>query len=63
MCPAPARSHPLTATEVARKFNCSTRHIWRLLDAGRFPVPIRLGSKLRRWPREAIERWPAGQNR
>ena len=64
MYPAPADSDRLlTVSEIARQLNCSTRHIWRLLDTGQFPLPIRLGSKLRRWPREAIERRPAGQNR
>ncbi len=35
---------------------CSTRHIYRLSDAGRMPRPIRLGS-LVRWRRAELEVW------
>jgi excisionase family DNA binding protein len=62
MYPAPADSL-LTVSEVARKFNCSTRHIWRLVDAKQFPAPIRLGSKLRRWSRASIEQYLAEKGR
>ena len=35
---------------------CSTRHIYRLSDAGQMPRPIRLGS-LVRWRRAELEAW------
>jgi excisionase family DNA binding protein len=44
--------------EVARMCSCSTRHIWRLADAGKMPAPIRLGA-LVRWNRQVIEQWIA----
>jgi excisionase family DNA binding protein len=38
---------------------CSTRHIYRLSDAGRMPRPIRLGS-LVRWRRAEVMSWIEG---
>ena len=38
--------------------NCSTRHVYRLADAGRMPRPIKLGS-LVRWRRHELESWIA----
>ncbi len=35
---------------------CSTRHVYRLADAGRMPRPIRLGS-LVRWSRAELMTW------
>ncbi len=35
---------------------CSTRHVYRLADAGRMPRPIRLGT-LVRWRRTELEAW------
>jgi prophage regulatory protein len=34
----------------------STRHIRRLVDAGKAPQPVRLGGCVR-WPRPVIEAW------
>lgn len=36
----------------------STRHIRRLVDAGKCPQPVRLGGCVR-WPRPAVETWIA----
>ena len=41
---------------VATLLSCSVRHVTRLADAGRMPVPIKLGS-LRRWQRAVIDQW------
>lgn len=49
----------LTVQEVARRLACSTRHVWRLVDAGQFPSPISLGTRLKRWPRAQVDRWLA----
>ncbi|MGB2985218.1 MAG: helix-turn-helix domain-containing protein [Phycisphaerae bacterium] len=38
---------------------CSTRHIYRLADAGRMPRPVRLGS-LVRWRRAEVMGWIDG---
>lgn len=37
---------------------CSTRHVYRLADAGKMPPPVRLGS-LVRWSRLSIDEWLA----
>ena len=44
---------------VALILNCSSRHVYRLTDAGRMPAPVRLGS-LVRWRRADVEAWIAG---
>lgn len=41
---------------VAAMLGCSTRHIYRLSDAGRMPRPVKLGA-LVRWSRAAVEQW------
>ena len=43
---------------VAGKCACSTRHVYRLADAGRMPAPLRLGN-LVRWDLNEIDRWIA----
>ena len=48
----------LTVTGVATLLACSPRTIYRLIDNGRMPPPVRLGS-LVRWSREAIDGWIA----
>ncbi len=46
----------LDVQAVAKLLSCSTRHVYRLSDAGRMPRPVRLGA-LVRWSRADIERW------
>jgi predicted DNA-binding transcriptional regulator AlpA len=41
---------------VAAKLDCSTRHVYRLADAGRMPPPLRLGA-LVRWDLDQIDTW------
>ncbi|MCE5276976.1 MAG: helix-turn-helix domain-containing protein [Planctomycetaceae bacterium] len=48
------------AEVVASMLDCSPRHIRRLVDAGAFPRPVKLGTKLVRWPRRQIEDFIAG---
>jgi prophage regulatory protein len=36
----------------------STRHVRRLVDAGKAPQPVRLGGCVR-WPRHVVEAWLA----
>lgn len=47
--------HPMfmNVETVARELCCSPRHVWRLVDTGVLPQPIRLG-RLRRWRRDTI---------
>jgi excisionase family DNA binding protein len=44
---------------VAALLACSTRHVYRLADAGRMPLPLKIGA-LVRWRRTEIETWIAG---
>jgi excisionase family DNA binding protein len=47
-----------TVEDLAELLQCSTRHVWRQLDAGKLPAAIRVG-RLVRWPRKLIEDWIA----
>ena len=49
----------LDVRAVAALFSCSTRHVYRLADAGRMPAPVHLGG-LVRWCREKLEQWIDG---
>ena len=48
----------LTIRDIARILNCSGRSIYRLVDAGRIPPPVKLGG-MNRWPQQAFEAWIA----
>jgi excisionase family DNA binding protein len=48
----------LDVEHVAELFDVSTRHIRRLVDAGKFPQPVRLGGCVR-WPRHVVDAWLA----
>ena len=45
----------LTVNEVAHMLTISKREVWRRADSGELPLPIRLGPRTRRWPRDEIE--------
>jgi excisionase family DNA binding protein len=44
---------------VARMLACSKRHVFRMVDDGLIPKPVKLGS-LYRWPVAVIDAWVAG---
>ena len=46
----------LDVRAVAELLSCSSRHVYRLSDAGLMPRPLRLGS-LVRWRRELLDEW------
>lgn len=46
----------LDVEEVSSLLHCSTRHVYRLVDDGKMPKPVKLGS-LVRWNRVAIDNW------
>ena len=46
----------LDKKEVSALFGCSVRHIYRLVETGQMPAPVRLGS-LPRWSKKALVRW------
>ncbi len=53
----------LDVNQVAALLTCSARHVWRMADGGRFPRPIGIGMKLKRWPRSTVEQWLAEQTK
>ena len=46
----------LDINQVASILNCSSRHVQRMVDAGRMPKPLRLGY-LVRWDKSTIKEW------
>lgn len=48
----------LDVDSFAELLGVSTRHIRRLVDAGKCPQPVRLG-RVCRWPRPTVESWIA----
>jgi excisionase family DNA binding protein len=48
----------LDVQAVAAMLACSTRHVYRLNDAGRMPASLKVGA-LVRWSRKSIEDWIA----
>lgn len=58
MAPADASERDYTVPGLADRLQCSTRHLWRLIDAGRVPGVLRLG-RLVRLHRPTIDAWLA----
>ena len=48
----------LNVGDVATLLRCSRRHVYRLVDAGRMPAPVKIGALIR-WSRASIEEWIA----
>ena len=57
--PAEPSAALLDVRAVAKMLGCSSRHIYRLSDAGRMPPPVKLGA-LVRWNRDTVATWIAG---
>lgn len=53
---ANSHSQLLDVEAVAEMLDVSTRHVYRLADAGRMPRPLKLGGA-NRWDRNAIAAW------
>lgn len=49
----------LDVQQVAALLRCSTRHVYRLADAGRMPRPLKLGA-LVRWNLATVLDWISG---
>jgi excisionase family DNA binding protein len=47
----------LTSQQVADRLAVSVRTLWRLVQRGRFPQPIRYNRKLVRWKSGDIDRY------
>jgi excisionase family DNA binding protein len=58
MAPEPSAAPLLDVRAVAALLDCSTRHVYRLADAGRMPAPLRLGALIR-WRRQDLDAWLA----
>ena len=52
----PSTTKLVDVNAVAEMLGCSTRHVYRLSDAGKMPAPIKLGS-LVRWNSRRVEQW------
>ena len=48
----------LDVRAVAALLDCSSRHIYRMSDAGKMPLPLKLGALIR-WRREDLDAWLA----
>lgn len=48
----------LDVKTVAKLLNCSSRHVYRLVDSGKMPPPLRLNS-LVRFNRQTLVEWIA----
>lgn len=55
----PADIELLSVKQLAKLFDCSERHIFRLVEASKLPRPVKL-SNLCRWPRRTILAWIEG---
>ncbi len=51
----------LKAQQVAQRLSISVRTLWRLVDRGKFPRPIRYTRKLVRWKTSDLTDWLARQ--
>ena len=53
----------LTRTEVEARCRIGRSTIYRLMRAGQFPTPIRIGPRAVRWPTSEIDTWLAERPR
>ncbi len=56
LTPAEPSAKLLDVQAVSEILGCSTRHVYRLSDAGKMPPHIKLGS-LVRWNSKRVEEW------
>lgn len=52
----PNHDELLNVKAVAARLDCSPRHVYRLVDAGKMPAPVRLGV-LVRWRKAELDEW------
>nr|WP_240906426.1 AlpA family phage regulatory protein [Komagataeibacter xylinus] len=53
----PALAQLLTAREVADRLRITTRTLYRKLERGGFPKPVRLGPQCVRWDEGDVRAW------
>lgn len=47
----------LTRTEVERRVGLKRSALYRMMRAGQFPLPLKIGARAVRWPSSEIEAW------
>ena len=55
--PAPEAPLLIDAGRVALLLGVSTRTVWRMVERGQFPQPVRLNRKFARWKRSDVLAW------
>ena len=53
----------LNRAEVERRVGLRRSALYRLMRAGQFPEPLRIGPRAVRWPSSEIEEWLASRPR
>ena len=53
----------LNRAEVERRVGLKRSALYRLMRAGQFPVPLKIGPRAVRWPTSEIEEWLASRPR
>ena len=53
----------LNRAEVERRVGLKRSALYRLMRAGQFPVPLKIGPRAVRWPSSEIEEWLASRPR
>ena len=49
--------HLLTRTEVQARIRLGRSALYRMLRAGQFPLPLRIGPRAVRWKASEVEHW------
>ena len=53
----PRKDRLVGSGTVAERLAVSVRTLWRMVQQGRFPAPIRYNRKLVRWPEAVVDAW------
>ena len=51
--------HYLSDKEVAARYSISRATVWRWVNEGHFPKPIKLGANVTRWKESDLSQWEA----
>lgn len=57
----PNRTVLIRQVDVLRRTALSRGTLYELINAGRFPKPLKLGLRLNGWPEQEIEEWIQGR--
>ncbi|MYL00803.1 MAG: AlpA family phage regulatory protein [Gammaproteobacteria bacterium] len=47
----------LTLTEVMERLTLGRTAIYKMIRAGKFPAPLKIGERASRWPADVVENW------